>query len=232
MMREELDAMNGEVAVLRTQSQAHMIKYKAELLGRCDAIDAENAEFRVNLEGQEGRLNCLENAMPDAEWQEGALSAGINFNKTTIILAANDIKALSARLSKSEECAKKAAEAVTKFERTVLDLDSTVGDVVGSMGTLFEDTDELSTAVDTLKAAMDGGASMSPREPISPRSVKKKEEDKAGSLRVRETMEGCIKQAAWNKQAGETLANQFHVLEMTVTHHNKSILEHATNMVI
>ena len=227
-MREELDAMNAEVAVLRTQSQAHMIRYKAELLGRCDAIDAENAEFRMSMEAQESRLNCLENAMPDADWQEGALAAGINFNKTTILLATNDIKALTSRLGKVEEAQKKAAERVEKCAATVLDLDSTVGDMVGSMGTLFEDTDDLTANLEKLQTMIESGASV--ESPTSPRSAKKKEEERAGAARVKETMEGVVKQAAQNKAAGEALANQLEVLAMQVTQHNKAILEHATNM--
>lgn len=231
VMREELDAMNAEVAVLRTQSQAHMIKYKAELLGRCDAIDAENADFRVNLEGQESRLNCLENAMPDADWQEGALSAGINFNKTTILLASKDIKAMAGRLGKIEEAQKKAVQKVDKCEKDVLELDSTVGDMVGSMGTLFEDTDDLTASLEKLQDMIETqGGRVAVTEPSSPRTAKRKEEERTGAGRVKDTMEGVVKQAAQNKACCDALANQVEVLAAQVTQHNKSILEHATNM--
>ena len=49
--------------------QAHMIKYKAELLNRCDSITAENVFLRESTEKIESRLNCVENALPDTVWE-------------------------------------------------------------------------------------------------------------------------------------------------------------------
>jgi len=173
--------------------------------------------------------------------KDGALAAGINFNKTTMMLLTQDLKAVTGRVGKVENDLKKglrgAEDKLTSFKSVILELDSTVGDLVGSMGTIMDDGDALNEAIEALQTKLadpypnypnhnKGNQKLQPpalvRRISDPNSLEGYER---GAQRVKETMDGFIKTAALLKEESGKMSEKIAILESKVSDHAKLIIE-------
>ena len=137
-------------------------------------------------------------------FQDGALSAGINMNKTTIMLMSQDLKSLTGRIGKAENDIKKGSksgeENLQSLKAVVLELDDTVSDLVGSMGTIMEDGDALNLSIEKLQAQLGTTNNSIVETPVLARRHSDLNGNERGAQRVKDTIDGFAKTVTANRE--------------------------------